>query len=335
MNICKSFVVVVFAVLSIVGCKPGIPDKYLQPDEMADILYDYHLAEGIANGSMQDTRDTIALRTFRASILRKHGVSQADFDSSLVYYTRHTKLLEDIYTKLVDRFNSESVALGGASMQFGDDIASSDTTNIWGQASSFVLTPFAAANRLTFNLQADSSFYAGDRFMLDFDAAFIYQDGMRDASVVLAVTYANDSTEYVNNSVMSSSHFHLQIDNSGRLPIKSVRGFWLLSSDRSMPSSSQTTLKLLVVSNVKLIRMHTKPIEDSGQNNGETADSTKSSKDSMVVGQQRQMSTFPRKPMSGQPLRRVSDQSIKPLSDKSLTPISEKPQRALKLKPTR
>ena len=134
---------------------------------------------------------------------------------------------------------------------------------------------------------------------------------------------------------MSTTHYHLQIDNAGRKAIKSVRGFWLLSNDMSMLSASQTTLKLLVVSNVKLIRMHTKPIEDSGQNNGETTDSTKSSKDSMVVGQQRQMSTFSRKPMSGQPLRRVSDQSIKPLSDKSLTPISEKPQRALKLKPTR
>ena len=83
-DICKSLVVVALAVLSLVGCKPGIPGKYLQADEMADILYDYHLADGISNSSMQGTRASITLRTFRANILRKYGVTQAQFDSSLV-----------------------------------------------------------------------------------------------------------------------------------------------------------------------------------------------------------------------------------------------------------
>ena len=76
--------------------------------------------------------------------------------------------------------------------------------------------------------------------VLDFDAQFLYQDGMRDALVVLAVTYANDSVEYVNNSISTSSHYHMQI----------------LSSDRAMPTSSATTFKLFVVSNVRLVKMH-------------------------------------------------------------------------------
>lgn len=301
-DICKSLVVVALAVLSLVGCKPGIPGKYLQADEMADILYDYHLADGISNSSMQGTRDSITLRTFRANILRKYGVTQAQFDSSLVYYTRHTKLLEDVYTKLVDRFNSESVALGGASMSLGDDVASSDTANIWGHAPSFVLAPYAAANRLSFELKADTSFHAGDRFLLDFDASFICQDGSRNASVVLAVTYDNDSTEYVYNSVMSSSHYHLQIDNAGRKAIKSVCGFWLLSNDMSMLLASQTTLKLLVVSNVKLIRMHTKPVAVEPElADGENGDSIKPlNKDTAKL---KRVSLKPMQPISHRPLK--------------------------------
>ena len=242
------------AVMSLAGCKPGIPGKYLQPDEMADILYDYHLAEGITNTA--DAGDSLALRTFRASILERHGVSVADFDSSMVYYTRHTKLLEDVYKKVVDRLNNESVALGGSTAGMGD-FASSDTTNVWNQSPAFVLSPYAATNRMAFAMKADSAYHAGDRLMLDFDAQFICQDGSRNAVAVLAVTYDNDSTELATNSVMSSAHYHMQINNTGRLGIKAVRGFLMLSTGSADPAASLTTLRLLVVSNVRLVRMHT------------------------------------------------------------------------------
>lgn len=250
-------VVMALVALLLTGCKPGIPRKYLQSDEMADILYDYHLAQGIA-ATQEYQSDTLAMRAFKAGILEKHGVSEADFDSSMVYYTRHTKLLEDVYTKLVDRFNSESSALGGVTADVEGGLSGSDTANVWRMPPSFVLSPYAAVNRLSFDVKADTAFHAGDRMVLDFDAQFICQDGTRDASVVLAVTYDNDSTEFVSNSVMSSSHYRLQVDNTGHMGIKSIRGFFMLSNGNSEMSSSATTLKLLVITNVRLVRVHMK-----------------------------------------------------------------------------
>ena len=251
--LCRQLMAVLIVALAIASCKPGIPSKYLQSDEMADILYDYHLAEGIA--STPGEADSIAMRTYRTSILEHHGVTEADFDSSMVYYTRHSKLLQDVYTQLQDRLNRESEALGGAS---GSSMfASADTANVWRNSTSFVLSPYVATNRFSFEVKADTAWHEGDRMILDFDAQFIYQDGIRDAQAVLAVTYDNDSTEYTNNMVQSTSHYQLQINNTGRLRIKSVRGFWLLSDQPQSSGTSTTTLKLLVLNNVRLIRMHT------------------------------------------------------------------------------
>lgn len=245
---------VLFMTVVLSGCKPGIPGRYLQPDEMADILYDYHLAEGIVQTDYSSS-DSIAMRAYRINILHSHGVSEADFDSSMVYYTRHTRELQQVYNKIGDRLDREAVERGGQA-GFADMTDNADTTNVWKLSSAFVLSPYVATNRMSFEIKADSSYHEGDRMVLDFDAQFLYQDGMRDASVVLAVTYANDSVEYVNNSINSSTHYHMQITNDGRLAIKSVRGFWMLSSDRSMPTSSATTFKLFVVSNIRLVRMH-------------------------------------------------------------------------------
>lgn len=241
----------------VLACKPTIPSKFLQPDEMAKILYDYHLAEGIA--SNVKAGDTIALRSYRSGILAKYGVTEAEFDSSMVYYERHTKLLEDVYQKITDRLNAENTALGGSVIGIDDNLsANSDTANVWKSSPCFILSPYVAVNSYSFEIKADTSFYSGDRFLLDFETQFIYQDGMRDARALLAVTYTNDSTEYTTCMLSSSSRYHLQIDNAGRLGIKSVRGFWILNNGTSSDFTSSSTLRLLVVSKIRLVKMHTK-----------------------------------------------------------------------------
>lgn len=253
-----SCIIALLLTIVMFSCKPSMPDKYLKPSEMADILFDYHLAEGMQN-VLQDN-DSIAMRAYELSILNKYGVSKADFDSSLVYYTRHTAMLEKVYDDVVDRLNRESSLYGGAQIGLnGEFVNSADTTNVWQSSPSCILSPYAGVNRLSFEIKADSSYHEGDKLMFDFDTQFIYQDGMRDALAVLAVTYANDSVEVVNSTVSSSAHFHLQINNTGRLKIKSVRGFLLHNNISSFASStSRTTIRLLVVTNIRLIRMHTK-----------------------------------------------------------------------------
>ena len=251
---------VLFITVVLTGCKPEIPGRYLQMDEMVDILYDYHVADGMVQTNF-DSPDSVAMRAYRISILKNHGVTQADFDSSMIYYTRHTRLLQKVYDKIADRLDREAVERGGQA-GFTNLTENADTTNVWKRSTAFVLSPYLATNRMSFEIKADSSYHEGDRMVLDFDAQFLYQDGMRDALVVLAITYANDSVEYVNNSISTSSHYHMQIMNEGRLAIKSVRGFWMLSSDRAMPTSSATTFKLFIVSNVRLVKMHvTEPVK--------------------------------------------------------------------------
>lgn len=272
MRLSKGLLFVVAFAFAVVGCKPSTPDKYLTPDAMANILYDYHLAEGVANVSAQN--DTIALRSFRSSILSKYGVSQADLDSSMVYYVRHTSMLADVYKKLSDRINAEASEMGASTSSLADgQFASGDTANVWKYSENFLLSPYSLVNRFEFKIDCDTSYHAGDRLLLDFDSRFIYQDGIREAKVVLALTYEGDSTEYVTNRISSSSHYHLEISNLGRKKIKTVRGLWLMNTPSDGDMASYTTLRLLVISNVRLIRLHTKemPTNESSATVGDSA----------------------------------------------------------------
>ena len=94
--ILKTVMCVGFLML-IAGCKPTVPSRYIQPGELEDILYDYHLADAMASVSGNDSVNMVKYHT---AVLQKHGYTEADFDSALVYYLRHTEQLKTIYENL-------------------------------------------------------------------------------------------------------------------------------------------------------------------------------------------------------------------------------------------
>ena len=72
----------------VVACKPSIPSEYIQPDDLEDILYDYHLGLAMSRQNGGSNADYNRSLYFQ-SVLKKYGVTEAEFDSSLVYYYSH------------------------------------------------------------------------------------------------------------------------------------------------------------------------------------------------------------------------------------------------------
>lgn len=254
---CTKWVLMALVVaVFMVSCKPSVPSEYIQKGKMENILFDYHLAKVMFE--QEGKNDSLTLLAYQESIFEKYDVTRADFDSSMVYYSRHMQLLHEIYEHLGDRLSKELVAQGGVASgmgQYGDEIAGADTASIWKGDRSIALTPFPISNSYSFEAKADTSFHKGDRIILDFDAQFIYQMGLREATAVLSVTFMNDSVRTETVHVSSSSHFHLQIEDSGMLGIKNVRGYFLLSNGGNGYSS---TIRMCLCYNIKLLRMHVK-----------------------------------------------------------------------------
>ena len=258
----KKLMICLVAVMALLfcvsSCKPSLPSGVLSKGKMTDILYDYHLALAMAH--MDDNGDKGQSLAYREAVLRKHDVTSAEFDSSMVYYMRHTELLEDVYKDLADRYNNEITAMGGSAKEGGEFAnlsATGDTANVWNLATSMVFMPVKPFNSTSFDIKVDSTFHKGDRLMLDFDAQFIYQDGMRNGVAMLAVQFGNDSIAQRTIMIQSTQHYSVELSDADSLGIKSVKGyFMLMNDDNGTGVSSQTTLKLMFLEHIKLIRMH-------------------------------------------------------------------------------
>lgn len=331
----KKLMICLVAVMALLfcvsSCKPSLPSGVLSKGKMTDILYDYHLALAMAH--MDDNGDKGQSLAYREAVLRKHDVTSAEFDSSMVYYMRHTELLEDVYKDLTDRYNNEITAMGGSAKEGGEFAnlsATGDTANVWNLAASMVFMPVKPFNSTSFDIKVDSTFHKGDRLMLDFDAQFIYQDGMRNGVAMLAVQFGNDSIAQRTIMIQSTQHYSVELSDADSLGIKSVKGyFMLMNDDNGTGVSSQTTLKLMFLEHIKLIRMHPqKPVAaPAGSSSSASSDSLRkdsASSASSSSGEKPGEQTFE---MSSQkpvhPIRMPDGKPLKPLRE--MKPMKAEP----------
>lgn len=331
----KKLMICLVAVMALLfcvsSCKPSLPSGVLSKGKMTDILYDYHLALAMAH--MDDNGDKGQSLAYREAVLRKHDVTSAEFDSSMVYYMRHTELLEDVYKDLTDRYNNEITAMGGSAKEGGEFAnlsATGDTANVWNLAASMVFMPVKPFNSTSFDIKVDSTFHKGDRLMLDFDAQFIYQDGMRNGVAMLAVQFGNDSIAQRTIIIQSTQHYSVELSDDDSLGIKSVKGyFMLMNGDNGTGVSSQTTLKLMFLEHIKLIRMHPqKPVAaPAGSASSASSDSLRkdsASSSSSSSGEKPGEQTFE---MSSQkpvhPIRMPDGKPLRPL--KEMKPMKAEP----------
>lgn len=252
-----SMVFAMCAILLVCSCRPSAPSGLIQPDVMEDLLYDYHLADAMARQAKGDYDQNMV--SYHMAVLKKYKVTTAEFDSSMIYYMRHTTQLHDMYERIAERMGEDANAVG-ASVSAGSgefNTLSGDTIDLWKGTQSLVLIPNEPYNLYSFHYKPDAKAQKGDDYVLSMRSNFIFQDGMRDGIVALALVYTNDSVASRVMHVSSSTDQQVVLTDGDSLGIKYVRGYFLLNKN-NQANGSLTTLQLASFYNIHLLRCHRK-----------------------------------------------------------------------------
>ena len=87
-----------------VGCRPrGI----LSNRQFRDVLYDLHRADGIIQVAGYHYSHDTEVAAYYKQVLDKHGITQAQFDSTLVWYTDNPQIFNKIYPKVIARLDAD------------------------------------------------------------------------------------------------------------------------------------------------------------------------------------------------------------------------------------
>ena len=100
----KKCFIILCVLLAVVGCRPrGV----LSNKEMRDVLYDLHRVDGALQVAGYNYGHNQELAAYYKAVLDEHGVTQAEFDSSLVWFTDNPQIFNKIYPKVIARLQED------------------------------------------------------------------------------------------------------------------------------------------------------------------------------------------------------------------------------------
>lgn len=238
--------------IGMVGCGKQIPGDVIQPNKMEEILYDYHLSISISSNI--DHSGNYQKEAYRNYIFQKHQVTAAEFDSSMVWYTRHTKELAAIYKNLSTRFRDEKKKVAGL-LSKREEMASvslpGDTVDIWYNRKLYWLEKYPLADKVIFEIPSDSNFKAKDAFEWSADYTFL-SEGRQKVVMGFNVVFDNDSVKGSIKDVTERGLHTLYIKPDSAYSIKSINGFlyYIITDSVDVETSG------VIVNNITLTRYH-------------------------------------------------------------------------------
>lgn len=251
-----------FILLSLIllcSCSPSRPRGIMSKQKMTDVLVDFHLAQGMAEA--QGENADINRYKYIQAVFQKHRITEAEFDSSMIYYSGRAEEFVHIYDNVVTRVQAQAERMGLELSQANQDKFASltnegDTANIWlgKDFACVVANPVQCV--YSFTMKADTTFKAGDSFIWRFRTQFVGRSMNNEAVALLNFYYEVDTTACVTDLLRNSPKNEIR-HSPGRaldsLNLRSITGYVYLPLIKGADQP-----KPLLISEMQLIRMHKK-----------------------------------------------------------------------------
>ena len=220
--------------IMVAGCKQSVPEGLIQPQEMEDVLYDYHMAQAVSSDISYAQK--YKKEPYKNYALAKHGIDEALFDSSLAWYSRHTSYIVSIYENLESRvggrLNVVEDILRMRENKFIKTI-SADTVDLWGGMEEYALSTLPNQSLMLFDEKIDTTFHPGDKLVFRATCQFPSDSTASALMTTMALTYANDSTATYCNTTVTSRTDSIVVETADARLKRLALSFYITPTDDS------------------------------------------------------------------------------------------------------
>ena len=242
---------------ALAACDVERPDTVLSDTVMENVLYDYHIAKAL--GEQENRGENYKRVLYVDYVYQKHGITEAQFDSSMVWFSRHPDVLGEVYKKVTDRLRAEEANVEWlVALREHKPLTSQagDSVDIWAWQPVYQLSGMPMDNRVTFTFPSDSNFKARDTLRWSVRFAFAASDmcdSLHAPVMALQMRFANDSVigDYVQVREEGRQMLTLTSDTLG--DIKEVSGF--------VYYPRQDSVRPLVLDGISLMRYHARGVD--------------------------------------------------------------------------
>jgi hypothetical protein len=203
----------------------GRPSGVLTDSEMTDVLTEMHKLDGaLYEKGLMYNNDAVK-DSYYNSVFKKYGISKAEFDSSLVWYTKNPKRFDQIYVDVMAQLTALDEDVKKGKFHPVDSVKLKHMkVNVWKIRTLYALTNDSARTKLNIEIVNDS-FLVGDVYVLKFQQQIAKEDSCKNQRVVFRINYytvKSDSLYVSAHNDNLTRNYTLRMKAKKKIKIKSL-----------------------------------------------------------------------------------------------------------------
>ncbi len=211
----------------LVACSK-VPDGILSEKKMQAVQVDMQLAEAMINLDSKEFSDNARKEALYQSIFRKYDITQAEYDSSLIWYGRHLDIYMKVYDRVLADLNERQKALGDVQASAAP-VSKQDSVDIWPRRTSLRLEPDALFNGVTFDIKPETNYSSGSSFVLGMNVWGI-NEGMAYKPEIRISADQGDTIVTVNDKVLRDGYHETVLKTVPTKQVKRVYGYIFMNN---------------------------------------------------------------------------------------------------------
>ena len=207
-----------------------VPKDVISEKKMRKVLYDMQMAEAMVSVEFEQYRTTDAKQKLYDAVFDKYGITQAQYDSSLIWYGENMDLYMSIYNLVLKDIQKNIDLLGDVRQDpLSGEASAKDTLDIWIQNNSFVFTHGASFAQLDFNIKPQIPYSQGSIYKLSFNIWGVLPS-MRDKPSVKLSVVQGDTILNVNREIPTDGYQETTLKTLDARQVNRIFGYVFINN---------------------------------------------------------------------------------------------------------
>lgn len=207
------------------------PDGVLSEKKMKEVTVDMKLAESMIDADNATYPDNEKREALYRSVFKKHRITEAEYDSSLVWYGKNIEIYMEVYDLALKELDRQIADLGDIKPEMATPVSVGDSVNIWPLQDYYTFEP-RKLNLLAFDLKEEAVSGAGNEFVLSLNTWGISAGNARVPELRLTVEQS-DTTLTTHQIIRKDGYYEVEVNALPTKQIKRVYGYIRLFTNES------------------------------------------------------------------------------------------------------
>ena len=220
----------IFILIGLAASCSRVPKDIISEKKMRAMLYDMQIAEALVESSNEQFGTSDKRQVVYDAVFAKHDVTQARYDSSLIWYGKNLDLYMGVYRLVLKDVNESIAALGDIKPHpLSADVANKDSVDVWIFNRNYTFKPENVFNTLTYDILPQVPHSSGSSYVLGLSAWGISANMKHKPKIHISAVHA-DTIVSVNKELSEDGYHEIILRTIATKQVKRVYGYMTINN---------------------------------------------------------------------------------------------------------